>query len=81
MKKHFTKEEVFNLVDEPGTIHVSSKPWKHGYVFETYVVKHEDSHWKFTFQRSDDEGWMLDGGVDAREVKPQEKTIVEWVEV
>lgn len=79
--KTFTKEEVFDLVEEDDTIHLSSISYKHDFSEETYVVKYEGSYWKFTFLRSYDNGWMIENnGVEAVEVVPKEKVVIEWVE-
>ena len=78
-KRVFTEEEVFDFIEDNTTVHVSSNPRKHGCVCETYVVKYEDSYWKFSFLRSDNEGWEIGDGVQAVEVVPKEKIIIDWV--
>lgn len=86
-KKHFTKEEVFDLLDcemEEDEIDLvvfqESKPFKHG-TLEYYVIKYQGSYWKFVFQAHYENGWQINSGVDAVEVRPQEKVITEWIEI
>lgn len=81
MKKHFTKEEVFDLTEDNTVEYLGGKPFKHGSVLETYIILHDNIHWKLSFIRTENEGWLIDNGIDAVEVKSQEKTVIEWVEV
>ena len=87
----FTKEEIFELSDiahEEGNPDwfqsIATRAYKHG-VMETFVVaSFKDSvktYWKFDIYIHPQEGWQFYGDVRAVEVKPQEKTIIEWVEV
>lgn len=81
MNKSFNREEIEELVEQEDTLLISEEYQQHDITLLTYVVKIEDSYWKFSFERSDDNGWQIYGSVDAAQVKPREKIVIEWVKV
>ena len=78
--KTFTRDEIEELVDDDETIELPSEYLKHDIVLMTYIAKHEDKFWKFSFERSNNEGWLIYGDIDAVEVKKKEKVVIDWVE-
>lgn len=81
MNKSFNREELEELVEQESTILISEEYQQHDITLLTYVAKVENSYYQFSFERSDDNGWQIYGSVDAVEVKPQEKIVIEWVKV
>lgn len=80
-KRHFTKEEVFELTENESAIRLPEQYLQHDTVLETFIVPYDGLHWRLCFERSDSNGWMLDSGVDAIEVKPVETISIEWIDV
>lgn len=72
------KEQVLDLTEGDDVVDQSSTPSKYG-TTETYVFKLENKYWRFSFQATRNEGWELDNGVVAVEVKPESKVITVWV--
>lgn len=73
-----SKEEVFDIAEEEATM-VKQLVAKYGYI-ESYVFERDGSHFMFDVEVND--GWEVDeDGLIAYEVRPVEKTVVEWVKV
>lgn len=73
-----SKEQVFDITESEDVVDQESTPSKYG-TTETYVFKLEDKFWRFSFKATRNDGWELDYGVVAEEVKPESKVITVWV--
>lgn len=61
------------------TVHVATGPWDWGHT-ETNVTKKDGKYWQYTVRIHHDEGLQLED-VEAIEVVPTEKTIIEWISI
>ena len=77
-RRTFTREEMFDALEEPTVEEVSSRPWRHGR-HVTYVFPNGGKHWRIEVAVHHDEGVRLDGGsFEAQEVRAVQKTVTAW---
>lgn len=78
MKRTFTTDELYELIDDPED--QISEPWKWGSL-ETYVFKADDGHfYRISLELHRDEGFQFYGDEhEAERVVPVEKKITEWI--
>lgn len=84
--RDFTKAEVLLHIKAGNIVPISSIHNNHmPEVRETFAIKIAEQYWKLSFSRYGGETWQ-EGLVSyiiftATEVSPQQKTIIEWVDV
>ena len=76
-----TKEQLYNLIERPSTIEISTNPWKYDYTIHTCVTKIGDKHYKFSYVTSYNEGTQFWNPIELIEVKPVEVTTIKWEKV
>lgn len=75
-----SKDKILELMYAPTTQQIGESSGKHDVHTETYVTEIEGKHYKFRIFVSYNNGIEMDE-VDLVEVKPEEKTVIEWKEV
>lgn len=74
------KAELFDKwVEDESTIELSDTPTKHDMSRATYVTKMDGKHWRYSYERSYNEGPQIyTDSITATEVEPVEVTTILW---
>ena len=73
-----THEKLLEIFDTHESVKTGS--WRWGKT-ETYIFKEGDKHYSVTARFHHSEGLQDEGKVEAHEVRPVEKTVIDWVRV
>ena len=80
MNKKMTKEEIYDLLEGDNTVEVSATPGKHSSSWRRYRTKIDEKYYEFSLEFDYSWGLQHDSGdyVEFVEVRPVEKTIIDW---
>ena len=77
----YTKQRLYELIEDPSTIEISTFPDKHDYTVHTCVTEIDRKQYMFKYISSYNEGIQFWGEIDLVEVKPVEYTAIKWEKV
>ena len=76
-----TKLRLYDLIEDPSTIEISTFPDEHDYTVHTCVTEIDSKQYMFKYITSYNEGIQFWGEIDLVEVKPVEYTAIKWEKV
>jgi hypothetical protein len=76
-----TKKEAMELFDTDRLEKIDTYPTKHDCHADVYVIEKDGKHYSLTLEFSYNDGIQLWGDIIATEVKPVEKTVIDWIPV
>ena len=76
-----TKLRLYDLIEDPSTIEISTYPDKHDYTEHTCVTEIDGKHYMFKYITSYNEGIQFWCKIELVEVKPVEYTAIKWEKV